>query len=268
MCAFCIVPFTRGRERSRPIESIVAEVKSLGEQGVREITLLGQNVNSYRDVANISAPEVSPPSSPLSSSPSSNASSTTPTRSNTTSTVLSRGFTTIYKPKIGGRRFAELLERAAIAAPHARIRFTSPHPKDFSDDVLHVMAEYPNICKSIHLPAQSGSTAVLQRMRRGYTREAYLELVARIRSLLPNVTISSDFIVGFCGETQQDHEDTLSLMKIVEFDWAYMFAYSLRDKTHAYHHYKDDVPPEEKTRRLTELVDLFYRLAAEKNSRR
>lgn len=172
MCSYCIVPFTRGRERSRPIDSIENEVRQLFEQGVREVTLLGQNVNSYRD---LSVPQKS-------------------------ETKMPSGFRTVYKTKVGGLRFAELLERVAQCAPEMRIRFTSPHPKDFPDDVLFVIKKYPNICKNLHLPAQSGNSNVLERMRRGYTREAYLELVRHVRDILPDVTLSSDFICGFCWE--------------------------------------------------------------------
>lgn len=169
MCTYCIVPFTRGRERSRPIDTIEIEVRVLAEQGIKEITLLGQNVNSYRDTSNASNHNV---------------------------TNLVSGFKTVYKPKTGGMRFAELLERVAAAVPGVRIRFTSPHPKDFPDEVLNVMKRYPNICRNIHLPIQSGNDAVLERMRRGYTRQAYLELVDHIRHVIPGVSLSSDFIMG------------------------------------------------------------------------
>lgn len=203
MCSYCIVPFTRGRERSRPIDSIENEAKALAEQGIKEITLLGQNVNSYRDV------------------------SADPERTKTGQ--LAPGFKTVYKPKLGGVRFAELLERVARAVPETRIRFTSPHPKDFPDDVIHVIKQYPNICQNLHLPAQSGNSAVLDRMRRGYTREAYIELVERIRTILPNVGLSSDFICGFCGETDEEFADTVSLIEQVRYNVAYLFAYSMRE---------------------------------------
>lgn len=203
MCTYCIVPFTRGRERSRPIDTIENEVKILAEQGIKEITLLGQNVNSYRDL------------------------SAHPERLG--ATEMATGFKTVYKTKKGGLRFAELLERVAKTVPNTRIRFTSPHPKDFPDDVLHVMKRYPNICRSIHLPAQSGNTNVLERMRRGYTREAYLELVEHIRNVLPSVALSSDFISGFCGETEEEFTDTMSLMERVKYNVAYLFAYSMRE---------------------------------------
>lgn len=203
MCTYCIVPFTRGRERSRPMESIVNEVQQLADQGVREITLLGQNVNSYRDQR-----------------------STEYTRKNV---QLAAGFKTVYKPKIGGATFAELLDKVAEAVPQTRIRFTSPHPKDFSDDVLSVLQQHSNICKSIHLPVQSGSTAVLERMRRGYTREAYLKLVDHIRGKIPDIALSSDFICGFCGETDTEFLDTITLMEMVKFNTAYLFQYSMRE---------------------------------------
>lgn len=203
MCSYCIVPFTRGRERSRPIDSIEHEAKELYSQGIKEITLLGQNVNSYRYMG--ADPEKT-----------------------ITGTMVS-GFKTVYKTKVGGMRFAELLERVAEAVPDMRIRFTSPHPKDFPDQVLRVMKKYPNICENIHLPAQSGNSDVLERMRRGYTREAYLELVEHIRSIMPNVGLSSDFICGFCGETEEEFSDTLSLIERVRYNVAYLFAYSMRE---------------------------------------
>lgn len=174
MCTYCIVPFTRGRERSRPIDTIESEVKMLADQGIKEITLLGQNVNSYRDVSNHHRSSID----------------------NNNVTNLVSGFKTVYKAKTGGMRFAELLERVAMAVPGVRIRFTSPHPKDFPDEVLNVMKRHSNICRNIHLPIQSGNDAVLERMRRGYTRQAYLELVDHIRHIIPSVSFSSDFITG------------------------------------------------------------------------
>lgn len=203
MCTYCIVPFTRGRERSRPIDSIENEAKLLADQGIKEMTLLGQNVNSYRDLSADTARQQE--------------------------TQLVSGFKTVYKTKKGGLRFAELLERIAIAVPEMRIRFTSPHPKDFPDEVLTVMQRYPNICKNIHLPAQSGNSDVLERMRRGYTREAYLELVEHIRTVMPGIGLSSDFISGFCGETEEEFADTISLMERVKYHVAYVFAYSMRE---------------------------------------
>ncbi len=239
MCAFCIVPFTRGRERSRPVQSIVDEVRMLRDQGVKEITLLGQNVNSYLDES-------------------------VNTISLNHNQIMSEGFKTVYKPKLSGLRFSHLLDQISSAVPDIRIRFTSPHPKDFPDDLLYLMKERSNVCKQIHLPAQSGSSSVLERMRRGYTREAYLQLIEHIRSIVPNCHFSSDFIVGFCGETESEHEATLSLVKAVDYDMAYMFAYSMREKTMAHRRYQDDVPEDVKQRRLRELVDTFYSGLAQK----
>lgn len=164
---------------------------------------IGQNVNSYRDLS--SDPDIA------------KFSETAP------------GFKTVYKTKVGGARFAELLQRIAESVPNTRIRFTSPHPKDFPDEVLKIINSYPNICTNLHLPAQSGSTSVLERMRRGYSREAYLELVTHIRSIIPNVSLSSDFICGFCGETDEEFSDTISLMEKVKYNVAFLFAYSMRE---------------------------------------
>lgn len=233
MCSFCIVPFTRGRERSRPVESIVREISELRDQGVKEIMLLGQNVNSYNDTSTSTGTE---------------------TDSNW---QLSEGFSSKYKVKNMGLRFADLLDRLSGEFPEMRFRFTSPHPKDYPDELLLLMRDRYNICNSIHMPAQSGSTSVLERMRRGYTREAYLDLVDRIRAVIPDVGITSDFIVGFCGETEEEHADTLSLVTAVSYDMAYMFGYSMREKTHAHKNYADNVPDDVKQRRLTELIDTF-----------
>ncbi|CAM6097562.1 unnamed protein product [Calypogeia fissa] len=250
MCSFCIVPFTRGRERSRPVDSIVREVGELWDQGVKEVVLLGQNVNSYNDISgNIvegydgswleqNAPQAS---------------------FETSRNLLSPGFTSISKVKEVGFTFAHLLDCLSVRFPGMRFRFTSPHPKHFPEELLYLMKDRPNICKAIHLPAQSGSSKVLERMRRGYTREAYLALVKQIRSILPDASITSDFITGFCGETEEDHAETLSLVEAVGYDMAYMFAYSMRDKTHAHHNYEDDVPEPVKQRRLAELIDTFRR---------
>lgn len=191
MCTYCIVPFTRGRERSRPIDTIETEVRMLAEQGIKEITLLGQNVNSYRDTSKTLNQHHHHHLNGRSDN-------TTNDTQNATPTHLVSGFKTVYKAKTGGMRFAELLERVAVAVPDVRIRFTSPHPKDFPDEVLNVMKRYPNICRNIHLPIQSGNNAVLERMRRGYTREAYLDLVDHIRHIIPGVSFSSDFITGKC----------------------------------------------------------------------
>ncbi|RKP24389.1 CDK5 regulatory subunit-associated protein 1, partial [Syncephalis pseudoplumigaleata] len=251
MCAFCVVPFTRGTERSRSIDSILAEVQALSEQGVKEVTLLGQNVNSYRDTSTLA----------LSMS------------TNSGSTLSNDGFRTIYRRKEGGLRFTELLDKVSRVNPNMRFRFTSPHPKDFPVDLLQLIADRPNICANLHLPAQSGSTTTLARMRRGYSREAqvstrahYLALVDTVRATIPNVTLSSDFITGFCDETEEEHRDTVSLMAQVGFDMAYMFAYSMREKTHAHRRMKDNVPEDVKLRRLSEIIGTFHE-AAHKNNR-
>lgn len=234
MCSFCIVPFTRGRERSRPVDSIVREVEELSQEGVKEVTLLGQNVNSYNDASGVEE-GVDPG----------------------TNWELSEGFSSMCKVKSTGRRFADLLDRLSTEFPEMRFRFTSPHPKDYPDDLLYLMRDRHNICKCIHLPAQSGNSEALQRMRRGYTREAYLDLVEKIHKIIPDVALTSDFICGFCGETEEEFSDTLSLIKAVGYDMAYMFAYSMREKTHAHRNYTDDVPEDVKQRRLTEMIETF-----------
>ncbi|XP_010531061.1 PREDICTED: CDK5RAP1-like protein isoform X2 [Tarenaya hassleriana] len=234
MCSFCIVPFTRGRERSRPVESIVQEVRELWNEGVKEVTLLGQNVNSYNDASGVEKEIESG-----------------------TNWRYSDGFSSMSKVKNMGLRFADLLDRLSSEFPEMRFRFTSPHPKDFPDELLYLMRERHNICKLIHLPAQSGNSRILERMRRGYTREAYLDLVHKIRSIIPDVALTSDFICGFCGETEEEHQDTLSLVREVKYDMAYMFAYSMREKTHAHRNYTDDVPDDVKQRRLSELIEAF-----------
>ncbi|XP_071776048.2 mitochondrial tRNA methylthiotransferase CDK5RAP1 [Centroberyx gerrardi] len=241
MCSYCIVPFTRGRERSRPVSSILEEVRMLSDQGVKEVTLLGQNVNSYRDTSETQSCGSDP-------------------------TQLSRGFRTIYRTKQGGLRFSDLLDRVSRIDPDMRIRFTSPHPKDFPDEVLQLIEERRNICKQIHLPAQSGSSQVLKAMRRGYTREAYLDLVENIKRIIPGVSLSSDFISGFCGETEDDHQQTLSLIREVGYNVGFLFAYSMRKKTHAFHSLQDDVPAEVKQRRLEECIGAFREEAARVNA--
>ncbi|KAI3989194.1 hypothetical protein MKX01_033230 [Papaver californicum] len=217
MCSFCIVPFTRGRERSRPVESIVKEMFLV-------------RMYSYNDASGLEN-EVEPEAT----------------------WTLSEGF----PAGATGLCFADLLDRLSTEFPEIRFRYTSPHPKDFPDEFLYLMRDRHNICKSIHLPAQTGSTTVLERMRRGYTREAYLDLVQNIRSIVPDVGISSDFICGFCGETEEEHADTISLLKAVGYDMAYMFAYSMREKTHAHRNYTDDVPEDVKQRRLAEMIQTF-----------
>ncbi|KHJ40846.1 CDK5 regulatory subunit-associated protein 1 family protein [Trichuris suis] len=244
MCTYCIVPFTRGRERSRPFTSIEDEFCQLRDEGVKEVTLLGQNVNSYCDTSSTSA--------------SSNYSS---------SDRLSAGFSSICKAPSMGIRFADLLDRLSLLAPNMRIRFTSPHPKDFPDEVLEVMKERANICKCIHLPAQSGSNKVLERMNRGYTVEAYLNLVDRIRSMIPDVTLTSDFISGFCGETEEDHQETLRLIRTVQYVYCYTFMYSMRQRTRAHYRLVDDVPTEVKKRRSKEVHEEFRQAALLLNSR-
>ena len=234
-CSYCIVPYVRGRERSRSVQTVLDEVASLYDSGVREITLLGQNVNSYHDAGTESIRQTT------------------------------REYTTDFTPFVKsdkkdaqtGVRFAELLERCAAAAPDARIRFTSPHPKDFPDDVLSTIARTPNIAKQIHMPAQSGSDQMLRRMRRGYTDEAYRSLIERARDTIPDVALSSDFIAGFCGENDHDHERTLNLIRDTRYDMAFLFAYSSRERTPAARRLEDDVPSDIKKKRLQELIDAF-----------
>lgn len=241
LCSFCIVPFTRGIERSRAVSSILDEIRYLSDQGIKEITLLGQNVNSYRDVSETSL------------------------FYSETALPLSPGFSTIYKKRVGGFRFADLLYKVADVNPEIRIRFTSPHPKDFPDEVLHVINEKPNICKLIHLPAQSGNSNVLSRMGRGYTREMYLELVEHIKEITPDIAFTSDFICGFCGETDEEHQDTLSLMEKVKYEYVYMFPYSIRKKTRAYRNLVDDVPEDVKKQRASEVAQLFRNHALDRH---
>jgi len=216
MCAFCVVPFTRGRERSRPLSSILREITELSEQGYKEITLLGQNVNSYQyeDID-----------------------------------------------------FTKLMDEASKVNPEIRFRFSSPHPKDFPEPLLHLIAERPNLCNYIHIPAQSGSTTMLERMRRPYTREQYFELVDKMRTIIPGVSLSTDIITGFCDETEEEHRDTMTLMGQVEYDLAYMFAYSERERTLAHRKYEDNVPEDVKKKRLTEIISQQMNIQ-EKNNRK
>ncbi|XP_076047037.1 mitochondrial tRNA methylthiotransferase CDK5RAP1-like [Oratosquilla oratoria] len=241
MCTYCIVPHTRGRERSRSVESILEEVRFLSDQGIKEITLLGQNVNSYRDISEYSQSFTSQ------------------------ETTLAKGFKTIYKTKKGGLRFADLLDKVSQINPEIRIRFTSPHPKDFPDEVLYLIKERNNICSNIHLPAQSGNTRVLDLMRRGYSRDSYLELVSHIRDIIPGVSLSSDFICGFCSETEEEFQDTLSLIKEVRYNYCYLFPYSLREKTPAHRRFEDDVPSNVKLDRLDRMIKLFRQEALKLN---
>lgn len=217
MCSFCVVPFTRGRERSRDPHTIVQECRDLFEKGYREVTLLGQNVDSYR--WNIS----------------------------------SKG--EIKDPSQATTNFAQLMEMVALVSPELRVRFSTSHPKDMTDDVLEIMAKYENICPYIHLPVQSGNTDCLYRMNRGYSREWYLERIDAIKRIIPDCAISTDIITGFCGETEEEHQDTLSLMDAVQYDFAYMFKYSERPKTLAERRFADDVPDDVKGRRLNEIIE-------------
>lgn len=215
-CSYCVVPYTRGKERSRDAATIVNEARSLVEQGYKEVTLLGQNVNSYKD---------------------------------------------------GDVNFAELMRRVASVSPSLRIRFSTSHPKDLSDELIAVMAAYPNICRSIHLPVQSGSSVMLKKMNRKYDREWYLDRIRAIRKAMPDCGISTDIIAGFCGESEEDHKQTLSLMEEVGYDFAFMFKYSERPGTFASRHYPDDIPEEVKLRRLNEIINLQQSLSHESNKR-
>lgn len=215
-CSYCVVPYTRGRERSRDAETIIAEARMLFENGYREVTLLGQNVNSYRT---------------------------------------------------GDYDFPALLKSVAEISPLLRVRFATSHPKDMSDKLLETMASMPNICRAIHLPAQSGSTVMLEKMNRKYTREWYLDRVAAIRRYMPDCAITTDLIAGFTGETEEDHRQTLSLMEEVGYEFAFMFKYSERPGTFAQRHLGDDIPEDVKTARLTEIINLQNRLSEQSNKR-
>lgn len=238
MCSFCVVPFTRGRERSRDPYTIVAEARHLFEQGYREVTLLGQNVDSYR--------------SPIPSFPEGEG---------ITPSLRERGL----GGEAQGVNFAQLLRMVASIHPDLRVRFSTSHPKDITDEVLYTIADHDNICNYIHLPVQSGSSRVLKRMNRTYERDWYLERVDAIRRIIPDCGISTDIIAGFCGETEEDHEETLSIMREVKYDMAYMFAYSERPGTLAARKYKDDVPEELKKRRLNEIIALQMEHSMERN---
>jgi tRNA-2-methylthio-N6-dimethylallyladenosine synthase len=243
MCAFCVVPFTRGRERSRDPQTIVRECEQLVRDGYKEVTLLGQNVDSYKWRAD---------TGPRAAGLEPRADGALP---------AARG----PQPEASAAvDFADLLEMVALACPTLRIRYSTSHPKDMTDKVLAVMARYDNICKYIHLPVQSGSSDVLKRMNRGYTREWYLERIASIRRHMPDCALSTDIIAGYCGETEEDHRQTLSLMEAVGFDMAFMFKYSERPKTLAARKYPDDVPDDVKGRRLQEIIDLQKRKSAER----
>ncbi|KAK9864446.1 hypothetical protein WJX84_002398 [Apatococcus fuscideae] len=247
LCAFCIVPFTRGRERSRPLQSILDEVKRLSDRGVKEVTLLGQNVNSYTDFSHVPGPRPLPDQSdPFSS--------------------YAQGFSSIYKPRRQGAKvFADLLHEVAAVNPEMRIRFTSPHPKDFGPDVLQAISEHANIAKQLHLPAQSGSSSMLHQMRRGHTREAYDQLVQSVRDAIPGIALSTDLISGFCGETEEEHAATLDLVLRTHYDQAFIFAYSERSRTFASRHLMDDVPADVKSTRLGEVIAAFRQIQAARN---
>ena len=281
-CSFCIVPYTRGRERSRDPASIEYEVRLLSEQGVKEVTLLGQNVNSYaysdeagggttdflamlsagNDDGKTREEDVIDPEeakSPPGMSPEVAAAGGTPF------VGYAEGFSSRYradKRREGSVQFAALLDRVAAIDPEMRVRFTSPHPKDFPDEVLEVIARRPNVCNCLHMPAQSGNTRTLENMARGYTREAYLKLIDRVKEKIPGCAITTDIIVGFCGETEEEHEDTVTLMDRVAYEQAFMFAYSERDGTSAARKMEDDVPEDVKQRRLQEVIDAFRGAAA------
>ncbi|MBK8499169.1 MAG: tRNA (N6-isopentenyl adenosine(37)-C2)-methylthiotransferase MiaB [Flavobacteriales bacterium] len=241
MCAFCVVPFTRGRERSRDAVSITSECRQLVRDGYKEVTLLGQNVDSYKWHQT---------------------GSITTAVANGTRSVDAKGRHNVNA--LATVDFADLLEMVALACPTLRIRYSTSHPKDMTDKVLAVMSRYGNICKYIHLPVQSGSSEVLQRMNRGYDREWYLERIASIRQYMPDCAISTDIITGFCGETEEDHRQTLSLIEEVGYDMAFMFKYSERPKTLAARKYPDDVPEDIKGRRLQEVIDLQKCKSAER----
>ena len=223
MCTYCVVPYVRGAERSRDPKSIVREAEELFGNGYREVTLLGQNVDSYNWIN---------PDNPSEKTD-----------------------------------FAKLLEMVALIDPKLRVRFSTSHPKDMGDSVLYTMAMYPNICKHVHLPVQSGSNAMLAKMNRKYTREEYLSKVAKIKEVIPECSITTDIIAGFCGESEQDHQDTLSVMRMVGYDMAFMFQYSERPNTKAARHFPDDVPDEVKSARLNEIIELQQELSLAQNQK-
>lgn len=235
MCTFCVVPFTRGRERSRDPKSILQEAQDLYNQGFKEVLLLGQNVDSYlwygggakKDFSKLSEEE-----------------------------------------KEIAVHFANLLEQVAQVNPKLRVRFSTSHPKDISDEVIHVMAKYPNICNHVHLPAQSGNSRILEKMNRTYSREWYLERVHKIRELIPDCGISSDLMSGFCSETEEEHNDTLTLIEEADFDFSYMYSYSERPGTLAARKFADDIPEETKMRRLSEIIEVQHRVGKRKHQSR
>ena len=219
-CSYCVVPYTRGRERSRAPQTIIDEARLLFEKGFREVTLLGQNVNSY-----------------------------------------------CWKNAETSIDFADLTEKIAQISPLLRVRYATSHPKDISDKLLYVMAKYPNVCHYIHLPVQSGSNAMLKKMSRVYTREYYWERIQKIKEILPDCAVSTDIIAGFCGETEQDHQDTLDLMKTVGYEYAFMFKYSVREGTKAAEKFEDDISEALKIKRLEEIIALQQQLSLESNKR-
>ena len=268
MCSFCVVPFTRGRERSRDALSIVNECRELFESGYKEVTLLGQNVDSYYFVG--PSPATTPQVEGDAKAPS-RGEGDDQSESMVEEDAVGYRYAdpALYSggQGAGAITFAALLEMVALVSPDLRVRFSTSHPKDITDDVLHTMAKYENICKYIHLPLQSGSTRVLQLMNRSYTREWYKAKVDRIREILPDCGISSDVITGFCTETEEDHTDTLSLMEYVGYDMSYMFFYSERPGTLAERRYEDDIPLDVKKRRLQEIVDLQGKLSHQSNKK-
>ena len=289
-CAFCVVPYVRGVERSRPVASILAEVRALADQGVREVVLLGQTVNSYWDQTTPSSAawrhrladlrggdqdyNVAPGFTQRSKAKRLSGSGRSSGSGSGSDAAREAGEEEEGDPE-GGVRFAELLSMVAAVAPATmRVRFQAPHPKDFPDEVLRLIAATPNICNSLHMPAQHGSSTVLARMQRGYTREAYLALVQRARAIVSpgladgiGLGLSSDFIAGFCGETDAEHAEHLSLLRDVGFDQAFTYAYSKREQTYAGLFYADDVPADVKARRLSELVDTFQGTAELRSTR-
>lgn len=253
MCSYCVVPYTRGAERSRNPETILHEARQLFEAGYREVTLLGQNVNSYRwRDAEESAGAADDDGA-----------------QGVAGTEGAQGAAGVAEVAEGESSvmidFPALLESVASISPLLRVRFSTSHPKDLSDDVLHTMARYPNLCRAIHLPAQSGSTRMLELMNRKYTREWYLDRIAAIRRILPDCSLTTDLIAGFCTETDDDHRQTLTLMEEVGYSFAFMFNYSERPNTKAARHMKDDVPAPVKTARLTEIIHLQNQLSLRSN---
>lgn len=272
-CHYCIVPYTRGRERSRDVESILREVRDLRDRGYKEVTLLGQNVNSYK------APSGSPErGEPVASDVAENnietyqnsisVADTSATADNTSAVADGVSSSPLGGTEGGsGFDFASLLRMVARAVPGMRVRFTTSHPKDMSDETLRVIAEEPNVCRHIHLPVQSGSNRILKLMNRRYTREWYLDRVAAIRRIVPDCAITTDIFVGYHSETEEDHRLSLSLMREVGYDSAFMFKYSERPGTYASKHLPDDVPEDVKIRRLNEMIQLQTELSAEANRR-